>query len=123
MGIAHQRYHLIYSMAIVGGGCTALKVASTVLVKCYRFHSNIDYFLAVISMKMKFGYSVFLGLATLNYKLMNFVNFSCFHGNMTTKMAVFLLFSQIFQISFGKIFYFFCKHDFNRLGEFYLFLK
>ena len=49
-------------------------------------------------------------------KLINFVNFSCFHGNMTIlKWPCFYFFSQIFQISFGKYFLIFCKHDFNIL--------
>ena len=41
---------------------TSLRWLPTVLVKCYRFHSNTDYFLAVTRMKMKLGYSMFSGL-------------------------------------------------------------
>ena len=42
-----------------------------VLARCYRFYSNIDYFLAVIRMKMNVATVIF-------------------------KMAAFLFFSQIF---------------------------
>ena len=39
-----------------------LRWLPVVLAKCYRLHSNIDYFLVVIRMNMKLGYSMFSGL-------------------------------------------------------------
>ena len=68
-----------------------LKWLSTLLAKCYRFHSNIDYFLAVIRMKMKLGYSMFLSLEiSKNSKFYEFLVFPWQHDDF--KMAVFLLF-------------------------------
>ena len=64
-----------------------LRLLPTVLAKCYRIHSNIDYFLAVIRMKMKLGYSMFSGLKIS--KTNKFLYFSCFHGNMTMLFSIF----------------------------------
>ena len=112
----------------------SLRWLPTVLATCCRFHSNIDYFLGAIRMKMKLGYSMFQDLRFR--KKMNLVNFSCFHGNMTIlKWPHFYFFSQMFRISFGKNFLIFCAHYFNVLqrritffrkivrAEFCLFLK
>ena len=64
-----------------------LRLLPTVLAKCYRIHSNIDYFLAVIRMKMKLGYSMFSGLKIS--KTNKFLYFNCFHGNMKILFTIF----------------------------------
>ena len=62
-----------------------------------------DYFLAVLHLKMKLGYSMFAGLEiSKTNKFCKFYLFQWQHDDF--KMAVFFTFFFIFQISSGKIF-------------------